>query len=306
MKLNYQKGAHSPLKLRKLLTFALLCLLTINVTWAQNQRVSISANNKTLLSVFEEIEKQTGLSIAYNQTKLNINKIVIQDFNDKSISTVLTELLKDSGFSYHIEGKHIIIVPENKQQQKQQPNKKVGGVITDATGQPVIGANVVEKGTTNGTITDLDGNFSLEVPRGSTLQISYIGYLSKEILVDEKANYSIQLAEDSQALDEVVVVGYGTAKKVNVIGSIASVDSKQLENRATSSVVSALTGQMPGVTITQAGGRPGENTGTIRVRGVGSFSSDNDANKANALILIDGIPGNMTDINPNEIGRAHV
>ena len=102
------------------------------------------------------------------------------------------------------------------------------------------------------------------------MQISYIGYLSKDIPVDEKTNYAIQLIEDSQALDEVVVVGYGTAKKVNVIGSIASVDSKQLENRATSSVVSALTGQMPGVTITQPGGRPGENTGTIRVRGVGS------------------------------------
>lgn len=301
MKLNYHKSTHSLLKLRKLLIFTLLSLFTINIAWGQSQQISIAAKNKTLLSVFEEIEKQTGLSIAYNQTKLNINKVINQDFNDKILSSVITELLKDSGFSYRLEGKHIIIVPEKKQQQKQQENKKVNGIITDATGQPVIGANVVEQGTTNGTITDLDGKFSLEVPKGSTLQISYIGYLSKDIPVDEKTNYAIQLIEDSQALDEVVVVGYGTAKKVNVIGSIASVDSKQLENRATSSVVSALTGQMPGVTITQPGGRPGENTGTIRVRGVGSFSSDNNADKANALILIDGIPGNMTDINPNDI-----
>ena len=102
-------------------------------------------------------------------------------------------MLKDSGFSYRLEGKHIIIVPEKKQQQKQQENKKVNGIITDATGQPVIGANVVEQGTTNGTITDLDGKFSLEVPKGSTLQISYIGYLSKDIPVDEKTNSNTYL-----------------------------------------------------------------------------------------------------------------
>ena len=213
MKLNYHKSTHSLLKLRKLLIFTLLSLFTINIAWGQSQRISIAAKNKTLLSVFEEIEKQTGLSIAYNQTKLNINKVIDQDFNDKILSSVITELLKDSGFSYRLEGKHIIIVPEKKQQKKQQENKKVNGIITDATGQPVIGANVVEQGTTNGTITDLDGKFSLEVPKGSTLQISYIGYLSKDIPVDEKTNYAIQLIEDSQALDEVVVVGYGTAKK---------------------------------------------------------------------------------------------
>lgn len=303
MKLNYQKSTNSLLKPRKLLLFTLLSLLTINIAWGQHQRISIVAKNKTLLSVFEEIERQTGLSIAYNQTKLNVNKIINQDFNNKILTSVITEVLKDSGFSYNLEGKHIIIVPEKKQQKKQQENKKASGTITDAAGLPVIGANVVEKGTTNGTITDLDGHFSLEVPQGSILQISYIGYLSKNIPIDERANYTIQLVEDSQTLDEVVVVGYGTTKKVNVIGSIASVDSKQLENRATSSVVSALTGQMPGVTITQQGGRPGENTGKIRVRGVGSFSTDDETNKtkADALILIDGIPGNMTDINPNDI-----
>ena len=120
MKLNYHKSTHSLLKLRKLLIFTLLSLFTINIAWGQSQRISIAAKNKTLLSVFEEIEKQTGLSIAYNQTKLNINKVINQDFNDKILSSVITELLKDSGFSYRLEGKHIIIVPEKKQQQKQQ------------------------------------------------------------------------------------------------------------------------------------------------------------------------------------------
>ena len=211
MKLNYYKSTYGLLKLRKLLIFTLLSLFTFNSGWGQNQRISIVAKNKTLLSVFENIEKQTGLSIAYNQTKLDVNRIINQDFNDKILSSVITELLENSSFTYRIEGKHIIIVPVQLQQ-KQQSTQKIQGIITDPSGLPVIGANVVVKGTTNGTITDLEGKFSIEASLGNTLQISYIGYLSKDIRVDGKDNYSIQLIEDSQALDEVVVVGYGTSK----------------------------------------------------------------------------------------------
>lgn len=303
MKINYYKSYHRLLKYRKLLIFILLTLLYIPVGWGQNERVTISSKDKTLLSIFEEIEKQTGFSIAYNQTKLDVTKKVDKDYTDKVLKSVMTDVLKDSGFTYRIEGKHIVIIPEKASEPQQSKNHKVTGTILDTNGIPVIGANVVIKGSTTGTITDIDGNFTIEAPIGSHLQISYIGYLAKEVPVNTQTNYNIQLTEDTQALDEVVVVGYGTTKKVNVIGSIATVDSKQLENRATASVVSALTGQMPGVTITQAGERPGENTGTIRIRGVGSFSSDEETNKtkANALILIDGIPGNMTDINPNDI-----
>ena len=175
------------------------------------------------------------------------------------------------------------------------------GQIKDATGAPLIGVSIVlSTDKTVGTITDFDGNFTINnVPQGAKLIISYIGF--KQITVDAKEGLNIVMQEDTQALEEVVVVGYGTQKKVNVIGSIGMVDSKKLENRATSSVVSALTGQMPGVTITQKGGRPGTDTGTIRVRGVGSFGAE-----ADALILIDGIPGNMSDINPADIQSISV
>lgn len=141
----------------------------------------------------------------------------------------------------------------------------------------------------------------LDVVPGSIVQVSYIGYVTREFKSTNESTFIVELKEDIEALEEVVVVGYGTQKKVNVIGSIAMVGSEKLENRATSSVTSALTGQMPGVTITQPGGRPGENTGTIRVRGVGSFGATPDA-----LILVDGIPGNMTDINPNDIESISV
>ena len=182
-----------------------------------------------------------------------------------------------------------------------QQTKKVTGTIVDPTGATIIGANVVEKGTTNGTITDFDGKFSLDVAKGATLVVSYIGYANQEIPTAGKTDFKIVMKEDSELLEEVVVVGYGVSKKVNVVGSIATVDSKQLENRATPSVVSAMTGQMAGVTITQGGGRPGVNTGTIRVRGVGSFGATPDA-----LVLIDGIPGNITDVNPADIKSVSV
>ena len=222
----------------------------------------------------------------------------------------MTEVLKNTGFSYRIEGKHIIITPAKARQseaaQATGNAKKVSGVILDATGFPIIGANVVIKGTTNGVISDLDGNFALEVPQGSKLQISYIGYLTKEITIDgNNTNYNIQLLEDSQALDEVVIVGYGSEKKVNVIGSIAQIGGDKVTNRPTSMLSNALAGQMAGVTVIQRSGRPGNNGAEIRIRGVASFGGE-DSSKADALVLIDGIPGSLNDINAEDVESISV
>ena len=231
---------------RKTFVSVLLALFTSTICWGQSQQVTITGNNKTLLKVFEEIEKQTGFSIAYNQTKLDVNRPVNQNFTGEALSTVITSLLKDTDFSYRIEGKHIIIIPQNTgnslQSSTKNAPKKISGVILDGTGLPVIGANVVVKGTTNGVISDLDGNFSLEATQGSKLQISYIGYLTKEVTIDSNTNYNIQLLEDSQALEEVVIVGYGTEKKVNVIGSIAQIGGEKVTNRPTSMLSNALAG----------------------------------------------------------------
>ena len=218
----------------------------------------------------------------------------------------MTEVLKDTGFSYKIEDKHIVIVPARAEQttpaQNKNNPKKISGVVLDATGLPIIGANVIVKGTTTGSITNLDGAFSLEVPEGSVLQISYIGYLTKEIPVKgNNTNFDIQLMDDTQALEEVVVVGYGSQKKVNVIGSIASVDSKALEARAVPDVSNMLTGQLSGVTITQESGNPGQDAGTIRVRGVGSFGAT-----PSPLVLVDGLPGSLSDLTPTDIEQISV
>ena len=155
----------------------------------------------------------------------------------------------------------------------------------------------------------MDGRFSLDAPKGAKLQISYIGYITKELTVGDKTDYAIELVEDSQALEEVVVVGYGTEKKVNVIGSIAQIGSEKLENRSTPQLSNALTGQMAGVTVIQRSGRPGNSGGEIRVRGVGTFTSSGDANeatKSDALVLIDGIPGKLNDVSSEDVESISV
>lgn len=306
MKLNYQKSKKTLLNYRKIVILSLLAFSISSFCWGQNQRITISGNNKTLLSIFEEIEKQTGLSIAYNQTKLDVNRKIKQNFKDKTLSSAMTDILKDTDFSYRIEGNHIVITPSKSQEPipTQNPNrsKKISGVVLDATGLPIIGANVIIKGTATGSITDLEGNFNLEVPEGNIVQISYIGYLTKEIKIeDNQTHYNVQLLEDTHTLEEVVVVGYGSQKKVNVIGSIASVDSKALEARAVPNVSNMLTGQLSGVTIIQENGNPGQDAGTIRVRGVGSFGATPDP-----LVLIDGLPGSLSDLTPTDIEQISV
>lgn len=174
------------------------------------------------------------------------------------------------------------------------------GTVTDDLG-PVTGASVVVKGTTNGTITDVSGNFSLEVKKGDIVQISFIGYLTQEIRYSGQPSIRVKLAEDTQKLEEVVVVGYGTQQKANLSGAVASVSSKELTNRPISNVSSGLQGLMPGVTVTAGQGRPGEDGSNIRIRGVGTLNS------ADPYILIDGIEsGSMNDIDPNDIESISV
>ena len=290
------------------LTCALLLTASMGVFAtgnAQTMRVNIQADNVSTEKILSEIEKQTDYLFVYNKKEVDLKRKTSVNAVNKTTAEVLSTIFNGTDIIYAIEGENIMlmrkeqnlaVVPDAVQQ-----DNKITGTVLDPTGMPVIGANIMVKGTTNGTITDMDGKFSLEAREGAVLVVSYIGFADQEIKVGKQTNLSIALKEDSKALDELVVVGYGVQKKVNVIGSIVQVSSEKIENRATSSVISALTGQMPGVTITQPGGRPGENTGTIRVRGVGSFGATPDA-----LVLIDGIPGNMTDINPSDIESVSV
>ncbi|WP_236977309.1 SusC/RagA family TonB-linked outer membrane protein [Membranihabitans maritimus] len=178
----------------------------------------------------------------------------------------------------------------------------INGTVTDQQGTPLIGVNVQVKGTNKGTATDFDGKYSLEdVNENATLVFSYIGYQTVEVPVDGRGEVSVELVSDSELLDEVVVVGYGTQKKVNVIGSVSQISTEKIENRPVTQLSQAITGQMPGVTVIQRSGRPGNSGGEIRVRGVGSFGAT-----PNALVLIDGIPGSLNELNPDNIQSISV
>lgn len=176
-------------------------------------------------------------------------------------------------------------------------NIMVKGIVKDNFGEPVIGANVTEKGTTNGMITDLDGNFSLTVQKNATLVISSVGYVTQEIAIKGNTNLNITLKEDSKALEEVVVIGYGTARKSDVTGSIASVGGDKLQEMPSTNITYALQNRVAGVDMTQTSSQPGA-TMQIRIRGTRSLTASNDP-----LVVLDGIPfmGNLSDINPGDI-----
>lgn len=183
----------------------------------------------------------------------------------------------------------------------QQQNLKVSGVVTDEAGEPLIGVSVLVKGTTLGNITDLNGRFSLDVPEGSILEISYIGYKTQSIKA-QREPMNIVLKEDAQKLDEVVVVGFGTQKKVNLTGSVSAVTGDDISKRPVANAAIMLQGQIPGLRVNQGLGQPGGEGTSFRIRGQGTFSSAG----SDPLILINGVPGSMTNLDPSVIESVSV
>ena len=187
--------------------------------------------------------------------------------------------------------------PDLRQVQK----KTIHGNVVDQNGEPIIGANVVEKNTTNGTVTDIDGNFSLNVGNNAEIHISYIGYLEQSITTSNSTNFDIILQEDLQSLEELVVVGYGSQKKINLTGAVSTITQDNLLDRPVTSISSAIQGLSPGVTVTSGSGQPGNDGSTIRIRGVGTL------NTADPYILVDGIEtGTFNSIDPNDIESISV
>ena len=290
----------------KIFLFLSICfinMLQANNSYAQTTTVNIDVCNQTVKEVMNNIEKQSEFSFFYNNDQLDLNRRVSITVTNSSIFNALKQLFAGTDVQYSIFDKSIILTTKAPNQNDNK--RRITGKVVDIKGEPVIGASIMEKGTSNGTITDLDGNFSLKVSSDqSSIEISYIGYVTQNLKAVFGRVMAVTLKEDTKTLEEVVVVGYGVEKKVNVVGSIAQVGSKQLENRSTPQLSNALTGQMAGVTVIQRTGRPGAGGGEIRVRGVGSFGGD--GNKSDALVLIDGIPGSLNDINTEDVESISV
>lgn len=281
-----------------LLAVCVFCSYAGN-TNSQNARVSLHMNQAQIDEVLNEIESQTDYLFIYNN-QVNVNRKVSVKAESKPVYEVLDELFGDSDISFAMEGTHIVLSKENEPTVQQQ-SLTISGTVADSNGDPVVGANVLEKGTSNGTITDLDGRFTLSVEPNAVLKISYIGYLSKEVPVNNQRILKIELIEDSQALDEVVVVGYGTVRKADLAGSVSVLDNKAFKDQPITQVSDALQGRVSGVQV-QNSGVPG-GTVKIRVRGSGSINRSNDP-----LYVIDGIvrESGLTGLNPEDIQSMQI
>ena len=287
--------------MRITLFFLFFCILFSSASNSYSQEFTIKSKTASIKEVCKEIEKESDYVFIFsdNCEKL-IDKQVNVEANSKDVTEVLNAVLSSTGLTYKILDKQIVVykstesAPPAAVEQPdiniiQQPAKKqITGKVVDAQGEAIIGANIIETGTTNGTVTDIDGKFSLGVEDNATIRISYIGYLDQSITTAGQSAFTITLLEDTQALDEVVVVGYGVQKKANLSGAVEAVQGKRLENRSTNNIGQALQGIVPSLTIQSMDGQA-NSTPSYNIRGMTSI------NGGNPLIMVDGVPTEPAD-----------
>ena len=262
-------------------------------------QISVTFKDVPLMEALSTLENKSEYSFFYSNMLPDKDARVSIDAKDKSIEFILDKIFSNLSISYEING-HQIVLREDKKEDK-NTSYKASGVVVDSAGEPVIGAGVVIEGSTNGTITDVDGRWELVVPSTTTkIVISSLGYKEQIVAAGSASARTVTLQEDSQMLQETVVVGYGVQKKVNLTGAVAMVNSEEMNARPISSVASGLQGLLPGVTVVNSSSQPGQANTTIRVRGVGTIGN------SNPLILIDGIEGDISSINPEDIESVSV
>ena len=286
-------------------SFLLLCSCFAFAGHANSQNAKVSLNKKhaRLEEVLDEIERQTD-NLFISNRHVDLKQKVSVDVNEEPVNDVLKKVLKNTDLTYNIEGINIILRRRSEKHSLQviQQVHKITGTVVDKAGLPVIGANVIVKGTTNGTVTDVEGRFSLEIPENAVLLVSYIGYVEREMQVGDESALSITLQEDTQALEEVVVVGYGTQKKINLTGAVAVVKGEEMTKRPVTNATSMLQAQIPGLRVVNGSGQSGNNKVNLRVRGQGTYS---DAG-SDPLVLINGVPGDLSSLDPNAIESISV
>lgn len=281
----------------------ILCMmLFVGVAaFAQDQIVKLSKEN-TVGSIIRAIEQQTNLSVDYSTNDLDPSANVRVSSKTIRLSTLLNEMLENRNLSYRIYNKHIIISPlvQKRDASTTSPHPtelvhELTGQVVDGRGESVIGAAVRVVGAQGGTITNVNGKFSIQVTPKSILEISYIGYATQHVHVGQMSTINVVMSEDQHLLDEVVVVGYGTQRKIDLTGSVSSIGSKELMKAPLQNVSNLLTGKFSGLTSIQTTGKPGVDGTALYVRGINSFGG------GGPIVIIDGVPGTMDYMNPNDI-----
>lgn len=292
----------------KLFIFYLFCsigMLQAVESYAQNARLSLNVEEETVANILQQIENASDFDFFYNNSHVDLNRRVSVSAQNSDIFAILKEIFEGTEVRYTVLDKKIILSTELTVQGTQQQGNVVKGKVVDTNGEPVIGATIKEVGTDNGTVTDIDGNFTINTQANANLEISFIGYQSQTVKAVTGKELAITLKEDTEMLDEVVVVAFGTQKKSSLTSSIAAIDSEKLGTRPVTNMGQSLQGMLPGLNLqmdANAGGNINSSL-SINVRGTGTIGQDSNDSP---LVLIDGVEGDMNMINPQDVENISV
>lgn len=299
------------MRITTLLLLVSLFQLHANDSYTQKTKVSLNYTNVSLETVFNKIESITDFKFIYKDKEIDYNQKVSIIVKKEQLSKVLKKLLTDSKISYLVNGKQIILKPlqisiNTKLESIKEVTQKISitGIVVDKSGEPLPGASIIEKGTTNGTETDFNGNFSIAIKnKEAILVVQYLGYAKKEVAVKDKTNLKIVLIEDASALDEIVVIGYGSLSRSKVLGAVTSVNAEDISELPVSGIDDAIAGRAAGVQVV-SNGAPGAGS-TINIRGIGTLTAG-----GSPLIVVDGYPltegSDLNAINPNDIESMNI
>lgn len=289
----------------KIILFIILISLMHVQAKSFAQKVNLSMEKVTLRDVLDEIQKQTGYDFLYNSALMNKKQKITLQAKNRDFKDVLTEVLQPYNFIFEVD-QNIVLIRQRKISLNEAPivttddqQRKLTGIVGDTEGRPLSGVTVAVKGTSSGTVSDSDGRFSIAVEKGGIVVFSLLGYTTKELPVPSFGELKVELAESLSDLDEVVVIGYGTARKIDLTGSTSSLGGDQLRMKSTPQLSSQMQGQMAGVQITRSNGDPSAGA-TVRVRGVTTMSTNDP------LVIVDGVPGTLTDVAPEDVKDIQV
>ncbi len=296
------------MKLRKFLVASLLVCscLPLSAQQIKDKLITISFSNITLKEAMNRIEKSSGYTFFYDGNQVNTQQKVSLNVKEMPLDKAIEALFKKTGINYEVTSTQVaLFAPNQSSSSTTRKQVKVSGMVTDATGMPVIGATILEKGTANGIITDIDGKFTISVSSNATLIASYVGYVPQQIKITNQSILDITLKEDSQALEEVVVVGFGSQKKANLTGAVATVKMDEvMGDRPLTSAADALQGAVPGLLVGSGGNSPGSSK-SFQIRGAYSLGIQNSDGTYGAtiapLVLIDNVEGDIDMLNPDDI-----
>ncbi len=284
-----------------LIVFSVVAVIA-NTGHSQETKLSIQLKNASFRDILNSIEDHSDYYFMFNNQLVDLSKRMDIDVQNKTIEEILALLCEETGINYKIYNRQIVLSPGDQSitDYLVQQQISISGNVTDASGSPLPGVTVVVKGTTQGTVTNADGNYSLSsVPEDATLIFSFVGMLSQEVLVGQQTSINVQLRADAIGIEEVVAIGYGVMKKSNLSGAVASIKADELEKYSTSNAGQALQGKLAGVEVTSSSGKPGKGV-DIKIRGTATLGDNTP------LYIVDGMPDDINNVSPNNIESIEV